>query len=215
MTIAHLFEMLYGRVCCEEAMQGDGTAFMGRSVGKTPEEVADTLEKLGFSRYGETRLTCGITGAQHKCLTAIGPVFYQRLKHMVIDKVHARSRGNTTFLTRQPLEGDQDDGGVENRRNGRDCLDEETHQILTSEGFLFLRDIEAKLAHGEQIVIGAFDPESDMLVYEPMNQLIVNEARERSGYDSIRRGKCAVDRREDKGRRWVERVRKTAINRTS
>ncbi len=47
----------------------------------------------------------GITGEYMNCYVYHGPVFYQRLKHMVADKVHARARGRVQPLTRQPTEG--------------------------------------------------------------------------------------------------------------
>jgi DNA-directed RNA polymerase II subunit RPB2 len=54
----------------------------------------------------------GLTGEQLECSVFIGPVFYQRLKHMVSDKQHSRSIGPMVNLTRQPAEGRSRDGGL-------------------------------------------------------------------------------------------------------
>ena len=54
----------------------------------------------------------GLTGEQMEASVFIGPVFYQRLKHMVADKQHSRSIGPMVNLTRQPAEGRSRDGGL-------------------------------------------------------------------------------------------------------
>ena len=112
------WEALLGRVCCEEGRVGDGTPFQGTD----PEQVADMLESYGFSRYGQTRMTCGVTGEHMHALICVAPVYYQKLKHMVVDKEHARQRGPLTFLTRQPVEGRSREGGLRVGEMERDCI---------------------------------------------------------------------------------------------
>ena len=62
----------------------------------------------------------------------------------------------------------------------RDCLDEATHQVLTSEGFMFLHELESRRCAGEEVLVGAFDQFADALVYEPMTELVVNPPRRRT-----------------------------------
>jgi DNA-directed RNA polymerase II subunit RPB2 len=87
-----------------EGTYGDATAFSSNSEG-IAEHICDRLEKNGFERTGWEMLYNGMTGLPIKAKIFIGPVFYQRLKHMVSDKIHSRSHGQVTTLTRQPLEG--------------------------------------------------------------------------------------------------------------
>jgi DNA-directed RNA polymerase II subunit RPB2 len=46
-----------------------------------------------------------MTGQRMKIPIFIGPTYYQRLKHLVSDKMHSRARGPITMLTHQPPEG--------------------------------------------------------------------------------------------------------------
>ena len=118
MTIAQLKETLLGKVLIELGMFGDGTSFGNLDV-KT---ISKELQKLGYESYGNELLYNGLTGEQLETNIFLGPVFYQRLKHMVNDKQHSRSIGPMVNLTRQPAEGRSRDGGFRIGEMERDVM---------------------------------------------------------------------------------------------
>ena len=118
MTIAQLKETLLGKVILELGLFGDGTSFGKFGIN----EIREELQRVGFESNGEDVMYNGLTGEQLETSIFIGPVFYQRLKHMVVDKVHARSFGPNVSLTRQPAEGRSRSGGLRYGEMERDCM---------------------------------------------------------------------------------------------
>jgi DNA-directed RNA polymerase II subunit RPB2 len=127
MTINQLMESVLGKCCAIEGTYGDATPFTSSSIadektGKTiAEKLCDRLGMKGYQRCGNEMLYNGMTG-EKMGMFFIGPVYYQRLKHLVSDKLHARSTGPVTTLTRQPLEGRSRDGGLRFGEMERDCM---------------------------------------------------------------------------------------------
>ena len=118
MTIAQLKETLLGKVLLELGMFGDGTSFGNLDI-KT---IIGELQKLGYESHGNEIMYNGLTGEQLETSIFIGPVFYQRLKHMVADKQHSRAIGPMVNLTRQPAEGRSRDGGFRIGEMERDVM---------------------------------------------------------------------------------------------
>ena len=118
MTIGQLKETLLGKVLLELGLFGDGTSFGDLNVRTITEE----LQRLGYESYGNEILYNGATGEQLETSIFFGPVFYQRLKHMVNDKQHSRSIGPMVNLTHQPAEGRSRDGGFRIGEMERDVL---------------------------------------------------------------------------------------------
>jgi len=108
MTIGQLMECLTGKAGCLTGRLGDGTPFSDLST----EDVTKILESRGMEKYGNEVLYNGRTGKQLNVSIFIGPTYYQRLKHMVADKIHGRSLGPNVVLTRQCTEGRARDGGL-------------------------------------------------------------------------------------------------------
>ncbi len=119
MTIAHLMETLMGRICCEAGTLGDGSPFTDVSVDGLCRTLRDDLH---LEPHSNEVLYCGTTGKQMPTSIFVGPIFYQRLKHMVDDKYHSRGSGPLVMLTRQPAEGRARDGGLRFGEMERDCM---------------------------------------------------------------------------------------------
>jgi DNA-directed RNA polymerase III subunit RPC2 len=108
MTVGKMIELLSGKAGLLQGKFKYGTAFAGTPVA----EVSQILIDAGYNYCGKDELTSGITGELLSAYIYQGPVFYQKLKHMVLDKMHARARGPRAVLTRQPTEGRARDGGL-------------------------------------------------------------------------------------------------------
>jgi DNA-directed RNA polymerase II subunit RPB2 len=119
MTIGQLLECLLGKVSVLNGHESDATPFTGTQV----EDVAAYLKKYyHYNELGDEVMYNGMTGEQMKVKIFIGPTYYQRLKHMVEDKIHSRSTGPLQILTRQPAEGRSREGGLRLGEMERDCL---------------------------------------------------------------------------------------------
>jgi DNA-directed RNA polymerase II subunit RPB2 len=118
MTIAQLKETVLGKTLLQLGLFGDGTSFGKFDV----KDICKELQKVGYESRGNELMYNGLTGEQIETSIFMGPVFYQRLKHMVSDKQHSRSFGPMVNLTRQPAEGRSKDGGLRFGEMERDCM---------------------------------------------------------------------------------------------
>ena len=110
MTIGQLVECMFGKACASNGSFGEGTAF--KVDGSNYSTYGEILQERGYHSSGNQLLYDGITGEQIEANIFIGPTYYMRLKHMVKDKINHRDEGPNTSLTRQPVQGRSNDGGL-------------------------------------------------------------------------------------------------------
>ena len=118
MTIGHLIECLNSKVAALRGLEGDSTPFTSVTVDR----IANHLHQLGYQKHGNETIFNGFTGRKVDMLIFFGPTYYQRLKHMVDDKIFSRARGPVQILTRQPTEGRARSGGLRFGEMERDCM---------------------------------------------------------------------------------------------
>jgi DNA-directed RNA polymerase II subunit RPB2 len=118
MSLGDFIECIASKVGSETGSFIDGTPFNNYDVSQFPE----ALKKLGYSPHGTEVMYCGLTGRKMDVEIFIGPMYNVRLKHMVLDKIHSRARGPKQALTRQPLEGRSQDGGLKIGEMEKDAI---------------------------------------------------------------------------------------------
>ena len=118
MTIGQLVECSFAKMSTLLGVEFDSTPFRKTNI-RTAGEI---LGELGFKKSGMEVLYNGKTGEQIKADIFIGPTFYNRLKHLVKDKIHSRSNGPMQLVTKQPTEGRARDGGLRMGEMERDCM---------------------------------------------------------------------------------------------
>lgn len=125
MTVGQLLESVLGKAACLKGTTIDGTPFNNADYS----DIYDELEKkYKFDRTGNELMYSGYYGTQLDCEIFMGPTYYQRLKHMVADKMNYRKvdfiniqnskksynvrSAPYEFMTRQPTHGRGAEGGL-------------------------------------------------------------------------------------------------------
>jgi DNA-directed RNA polymerase II subunit RPB2 len=140
MTMSQLIESLLGKASSMSGKLGDSTAFTSSSINPI-NKISEELKSLGYERNGNEKMYCGYTGEILQAEVFIGPTYYQRLKHLVKDKMHSRSRGNVTMMHHQPSEGRSRDGGLRTGEMERDSLIAHGGSAFIQETFFDMSDV--------------------------------------------------------------------------
>lgn len=118
MTIGHLIECLSSKLGAIKGCFNDATPFGQIQVN----DIANEIHSVGWQKWGNEVMSNPYTGYMLQMPIFLGPTYYQRLRHLVDDKMYARSRGPVTGITRQPTHGRSRKGGLRFGEMERDCI---------------------------------------------------------------------------------------------
>jgi DNA-directed RNA polymerase II subunit RPB2 len=163
MTVGQLIECVIGKTCAMLGGFGDCTAFLNK--GNKVHSFGEVLTHNGFHSSGNEILYNGMTGEQLESEVFIGPTYYMRLKHMVKDKINYRARGPNTALTRQPLSGRANDGGLRIGEMERDAV--ASHGISN-----FLQ--ESMMERSDKYKLAICNNSGMIAIYNPNNNLFIS-----------------------------------------
>jgi DNA-directed RNA polymerase beta subunit len=133
-TITHLLEALLGPMACSKGRRLDATSFEPfNPIDAVRSYFTSAENKSNWSCTGNVTLYNGSTGDQISTEIFVGMNYYNRLKHMSVDKINYRSTGPRNFMTHQPTQGRGNAGGLKIGEMERDC-------VLTHGATCFLKE---------------------------------------------------------------------------
>ena len=163
MTIGQMIECIVGKGCAMKGTFGDCTAFYNRENKLSV--FGDILLRNNFHSTGDEILYNGMNGKQLEASIFIGPTYYMRLKHMVKDKINHRARGPRTNLTRQPVSGRANDGGLRIGEMERDA-------VISHGMSHFLKESMMERADAYQIAV--CNHTGMMAIYNPARDILLS-----------------------------------------
>ena len=163
MTIGHLVECIIGKASAYYGGFSDCTAFnnKGSKIGV----FGELLPKIGYHSSGNEVLYNGMTGEQIEAEIFIGPNYYMRLKHMVKDKINYRALGPRTAMTKQPVSGRANDGGLRIGEMERDS-------VISHGATEFLR--ESMMERGDSYYMAVCNKTGLLAVYNPSKNIFMS-----------------------------------------
>ena len=180
MTIGQIVECLSAKACAHYGSFGDCTPFVNlkqnmvsffgnllRKMGESKENVQGALRLSGFHSSGNEVFYDGMSGSQMEAEIFVGPTYYMRLKHMVKDKINFRARGPMTNLTRQPVSGRANDGGLRIGEMERDAVLSHGTALFLNESMLERGDLYHMAICNKTGMIAVYNPNKNIF-YSPM-----------------------------------------------
>jgi DNA-directed RNA polymerase II subunit RPB2 len=162
MTIGQIVECITSKTCAFFGAFGDCTPFINKGMNSIG-FFGELLQKLGYHSSGNEILYDGMSGEQLESEIFIGPTYYMRLKHMVKDKINFRARGPMTNLTRQPVSGRANDGGLRIGEMERDA-------VLAHGTASFLN--ESMMERGDKYSMAICNKTGMVAVYNPSKNIL-------------------------------------------